>query len=732
MALVGNISGSTQNNSNIGVSGSVVIANRPDALFPTLGSVGGDVVFFVSGSRGGKGSTTERTVSVFGGDAVVSGSLTIGTGSVTITSNDITFQGGIAQIFSGSGGLTFADSSGTKTLAELAASTGDVTGPASSLDNQIARFDLTTGKLIQTSSITISDASGGGVTMDTGVSETTVNLFTTNATSVVIGKAGGSTVTTSGNIKVGSNTIQAADGATALTLTSTSGDVTVAGDLTVTGNDIKASDGNTNITLASNTLTTFAGDIKVGGNDIQASDGNTNITLTSNTLTAVAGDLKVGGNDIQASDGNTNITLTSNTLTTFTGDIKVTGNDIQASDGNVNITMTSNTLTEVKGDLQITGNDIKSSTGATAITLSGDSVTIPGDLTVNGTTTTVNTTNLIVEDPLIYMASSSLPGTVAYGGIAIASGSGVTNQALVFVKDTNGTEAIWSSGRQDVTAGTATTNSGLTYLPIRASKFEVGGTLGAAGRSFISSSDGNVLSAVAGGDLFLNAAAGPPGSNGNITFEVAGTDYLQVSGSGGNTVEIKAPALILTASILDTTAEVVRAFSSATSIRLGASAGTTTTIRGGTLVGNQAIQNIFNATATTVNFAGAATTLNVGGTTGNSTANIAVSDPGVGNTKTINIGTSGGANSTTNINLGSSTGGTITANRSLIPSVDVTYNLGGANNRWANIYTGDLHLKNERGDYTLIEEEDFLSIRFNKTGKRYKFVLEPVPELDEK
>jgi hypothetical protein len=614
VALVGNISGSIQNSSNIGVSGSVVIANRPDALFPTLNSVGGDVVFFVSGSRGGKGVTSERTVSVFGGDAVVSGSLTIGTGSITITSNDITFQGGIAQIFSGSGGLTFADSSGTKTLSEIASGGGDVTGPTSSTDNAIARFDLTTGKIIQNSDLTVSDLAGGAggtVNLDTN-SAATVNLFTTNATSVVIGKSGGSTVTTNGNIKVGSNIIQAADGATALTLTSTSGNVAVAGELTVTGNNIK------------------------------------------------------------------------------------------------------------------------SSTGATAIALSGDSVTIPGDLTVNGTTTTVNTTNLIIEDPLIYMASSSAPGTVGYGGIAIASGSGVTNQALVFVKDTNGTEAVWSSGRQDVKAGSETTNTSLTYLPIRASKFEVGGTIGGAGRSFISSSDGFVLSAVAGGDLFLNAAAGPPGSNGNITFEVAGTDYLQVSGSGGNTVEIKAPALILTASILDTTTEVVRAFSSSTSIRLGASAGTTTTIRGGTLVGNQAIQNIFNDTATTVNFAGAATTLNVGGATGNSTANIAVSDPGVGNTKTINIGTSGGANSTTNINLGSSAGGTITANRSLIPSVDVTYNLGGANNRWANIYTGDLHLKNERGDYTLIEEEDFLSIRFNKTGKRYKFVLEPVPELDEK
>jgi hypothetical protein len=65
------------------------------------------------------------------------------------------------------------------------------------------------------------------------------------------------------------------------------------------------------------------------------------------------------------------------------------------------------------------------------------------------------------------------------------------------------------------------------------------------------------------------------------------------------------------------------------------------------------------------------------------------------------------------------------------PQTDVTYDLGASDKRWRNIYTGDLHLRNERGDYTLIEEADFLSIRFNKTGKRYKFLLERVPELDE-
>jgi hypothetical protein len=68
----------------------------------------------------------------------------------------------------------------------------------------------------------------------------------------------------------------------------------------------------------------------------------------------------------------------------------------------------------------------------------------------------------------------------------------------------------------------------------------------------------------------------------------------------------------------------------------------------------------------------------------------------------------------------------------VLPSIDSTFDLGSPAFRWKNIYTGDLHLRNERGDYTLIEEEDFLSIRFNKTGKRYKFLLEPIPELDEK
>lgn len=42
---------------------------------------------------------------------------------------------------------------------------GDVVGPASATDNAIARFDATTGKLIQNSAITVADVSGSSVTL---------------------------------------------------------------------------------------------------------------------------------------------------------------------------------------------------------------------------------------------------------------------------------------------------------------------------------------------------------------------------------------------------------------------------------------------------------------------------------------------------------------------------------------------------------------------------------------
>jgi len=57
------------------------------------------------------------------------------------------------------GKLYFKNSSGVVTLlASAAGASGDVVGPASATDNALARFDTTTGKLIQNSVGILSDA----------------------------------------------------------------------------------------------------------------------------------------------------------------------------------------------------------------------------------------------------------------------------------------------------------------------------------------------------------------------------------------------------------------------------------------------------------------------------------------------------------------------------------------------------------------------------------------------
>lgn len=88
MALVGNISGSVQSNSEIGLSGTIIIANQPNSAFPDM--PGTNVTFFVSGS-----ANTDTDVSVFGGDLTVSGSF-IGLGDLLEVSGTLAVTEGIS------------------------------------------------------------------------------------------------------------------------------------------------------------------------------------------------------------------------------------------------------------------------------------------------------------------------------------------------------------------------------------------------------------------------------------------------------------------------------------------------------------------------------------------------------------------------------------------------------------------------------------------------------------
>ena len=124
-----------------------------------------------------------------------------------------------------------------------------------------------------------------------------------------------------------------------------------------------------------------------------------------------------------------------------------------------------------------------------------------------------------------------------------------------------------------------------------------------------------------------------------------------------------------TFNLINSIATTVNFAGAATTLIMGSTdAGASTTIRTPAITTTSTSLDLFNTTATTVNFGGAATTFNLGGTpTGSLTATL------FGNattaTKTINIGTGGASGSETNINIGSSTSGA-TGTVSVYPSTN--------------------------------------------------------------
>ena len=106
----------------------------------------------------------------------------------------------------------------------------------------------------------------------------------------------------------------------------------------------------------------------------------------------------------------------------------------------------------------------------------------------------------------------------------------------------------------------------------------------------------------------------------------------------------------------------------------------------------------------------------------------------------ISIGTDG---STTHVQSHQSqildlnpAGNDIRAGSHFYPRTNNSYDLGTSSYAWRNVYTNDLHLSNEKsdgnsvdgttGNWTIQEGADDLFIINNKTGKRYKFVLQEV------
>lgn len=162
-----------RDDNGVPAAGGVSTANSAQVLPFTVDSVTGRLL--VDNSGGGSGTVTSVSVVTANGlagsvaNATTTPAITLSTTVTGIVKGNGTalsaavantdYQIPIALTTTGTSGAATFDGT-TLNIPVYAAGTGDVVGPASATDNAVARFDLTTGKIIQNSAVLIADTTG--------------------------------------------------------------------------------------------------------------------------------------------------------------------------------------------------------------------------------------------------------------------------------------------------------------------------------------------------------------------------------------------------------------------------------------------------------------------------------------------------------------------------------------------------------------------------------------------
>ena len=251
-------------------------------------------------------------------------------------------------------------------------------------------------------------------------------------------------------------------------------------------------------------------------------DVNTTYAVSAETATGGA-NLRLTGSDASTDDvkiaGGTNVTVTrtdANTITISSADTGITD-------------LVQDTTPQLGGALDVNGNSIVSvSNGNITLAPNGTGkVVISGDLQIDGTTTTINSTTLDVDDLNITVAKGAANAAAANGaGLTV---EGPTTAATILY---DGTNDRWALNKR-------TSLSGILYPAADGTAGQFVKTNGSGVLSFetITQANGNELENVVedttpqlGGNLDVNGNSIVSASNGNIAITPNGTGSIVLDG----------------------------------------------------------------------------------------------------------------------------------------------------------------------------------------------------------
>jgi len=491
------------------------------------------------------------------------------TGTVELRTNTGVTTGNLLNTYVTTGNI-FGASTGVN-VGIAATSAGTLTFGGANITGNIFKINSRTdgsGTINLTSDVTT-----GTVNLYTGVTTGTVNLATGGASTTNIGGAAalvniGTTTANSvlevrGSATTGITTIRTNAGVTTANLFNTE---ILTANLFGVGTAI-------NIALNATTATTLT----------LGSSLNSNNTFEINSTQAGAINL--------TSD------ITTGTVNLYTG----------VTTGTVNLATGGASTTNIGGAAALV--NIGTTTGNSTLTIRGNSTSGTATVVTNAATANVFDTNSTTVNA--FRAATSINIGASTGTVTISNPVITQSNATSVTFNMNGPTPTITSDQASGTANIFNTNITTLNLSNAATTLNLGN---AAAAQTINIGNASTAASTYNFGTGITASATTKTINLGTSGAAGSTTNVNIGSNAGGTTTINSGTLVGSSTLQNvfaTTAITVNAFLAATTIEIGADSGTLE-INNPTVVGSQTTQNVFNTVATTVNAFGAAETINTG------------------------------------------------------------------------------------------------------------------------